>query len=484
MVLLKALLCSCLSLLLLTKSYEGICFYHPNDSILQHSIVKKNDRRYLKVGRIIIVGNKVTKSRIILRELDIQEGDYVYDEDLDPLIELDRNKIYNLRLFNTVLIRPIEVEQGVVDIIIEVSERWFFFPVPLFDLADRNFNDWWQNQGHDLKRVNYGVKFYYNNVRGRNEALRLTLQGGFTRNIEVQYRIPYLDRSQRHGISFGYSYGETKNLAYLTEGHKQLFLRSDELIRKTWAGLLSYNYRKNFYEFHTLSLNYRVLEIADTITNLNSEYFSANNTFQRLPSITYQYNRDKRDIGAYPLKGYQFFGLATKYGVGLKNELNRFDLNISYSKFMDLKNGNYFSNFTYLFMSLPNDQPYFMYSALGYRQLVVRGYELYLVEGPQIALNKTTFKKRIFSSTWFIDAMPIEQFKHFPIAVYLKSYFDFGVVTEYPNYEQRYFLNNKLLTGAGMGLDIVTSYDSVMRLEYSFTNLGEHGFFFHLKKEF
>jgi hypothetical protein len=45
-------------------------------------------------------------------------------------------------------------------------------------------------------------------------------------------------------------------------------------------------------------------------------------------------------------------------------------------------------------------------------------------------------------------------------------------------------LTNKLLTGAGFGFDVVGSYDVVLRFEYSFNGLGQHGFFFNLKKEF
>ncbi|HMP99006.1 MAG TPA: POTRA domain-containing protein [Cyclobacteriaceae bacterium] len=454
------------------------------DTLSIEALSQKHKGNYLRIGNIIIIGNKKTKPQIILRELDIKQGDYIYSEDLPEILELDRNKIYNLRLFNTVLIRTIEVDAGIIDILIEVSERWFFFPVPLFELADRNFNDWWQNQNHDLSRLNYGVKLYYNNVRGRNESLRLTLQGGFLRNMEVIYRIPYLDKKQQHGISFGFNYSETKNLPYTTVDHIQQFLRTDNLIRKSTGGFLGYTYRKNFYEFHSVLFDFRNFEAADTIIALNDTYFSEGNTFQRMPSITYQYNRDKRDIAAYPLKGYQFFGHISRTGFGFKNEINRIDLSVSYSKFIDLKNGNYFSNFSYLYLSTPNEQPYFSYAALGYKRLFVRGYELYLIEGPQIAMNKTTFKKRIFSGSWFIDAMPFEQFKHLPIAIFLKTYVDFGYVTMYPNYQQDYFLNNRLLTGTGIGLDFVSSYDSVLRLEYSFTSLGTGGFFFHVKREF
>ena len=83
--------------------------------------------------------------------------------------------------------------------------------------------------------------------------------------------------------------------------------------------------------------------------------------------------------------------------------------------------------------------------------------------------------------------MPIEQFRHIPPAIYLKTYFDAGMVKNYPYYEEtgnNTDLSDKLIAGGGFGMDIVGSYDIVLRLEYSFNAEGENGFFFHLKKEF
>ena len=54
------------------------------------------------IQRIFIIGNKKTKDQIILRELHFQEGDTVSLSRLNLYIERDRNRIYNLRLFNKV----------------------------------------------------------------------------------------------------------------------------------------------------------------------------------------------------------------------------------------------------------------------------------------------------------------------------------------------------------------------------------------------
>ncbi|HEY0740827.1 MAG TPA: outer membrane protein assembly factor, partial [Chryseosolibacter sp.] len=74
-----------------------------------------------------------------------------------------------------------------------------------------------------------------------------------------------------------------------------------------------------------------------------------------------------------------------------------------------------------------------------------------------------------------------------PLSIYFKTYFDAGVVKNYPDYENLQInttLSDKLIAGGGFGFDIVGSYDIVLRLEYSFNIEREHGFFFHLKKEF
>jgi hypothetical protein len=41
-----------------------------------------------------------------------------------------------------------------------------------------------------------------------------------------------------------------------------------------------------------------------------------------------------------------------------------------------------------------------------------------------------------------------------------------------------------MLAGIGSGVDIVSFYDVVIRLEYTLNSHGKHGFFFHVKKEF
>src|SRR5579859_6603878 len=97
--------------------------------------------RVLTVNRVIIIGNKITKERIISRELTLKPGDTISLKRLNHELLWDKRKIYNLRLFHTVTVRSLELNKGVIDLLIEVTERWYTFPIPIFELSDRNFSE-------------------------------------------------------------------------------------------------------------------------------------------------------------------------------------------------------------------------------------------------------------------------------------------------------------------------------------------------------
>jgi len=54
------------------------------------------------------------------------------------------------------------------------------------------------------------------------------------------------------------------------------------------------------------------------------------------------------------------------------------------------------------------------------------------------------------------------------------------VNTPYPDNTR---LSNKFIFGGGLGIDFVTYYDAVLRLEYSVNSEKEFGFFIHFKAD-
>jgi outer membrane protein assembly factor BamA len=445
-------------------------------------------RKFVQVNRVFVVGNRITRDQIILREMTLKPGDIIYNSDLVNIFDLDKKKLVNTRLFNTVEIKTLELDEKRIDIVIDVTERWYTFPSPIFELADRNFNEWWENYDHDFRRVNYGLRLYQYNMRGRNETLRALAQFGFQRKFELLYRFPYIDKKQKHGLSLDLAYLETKNLAAQTIDHKYVYTKSEDILKSDRIAGLTYTYRRSFYKTHSAKIDYRKTHIADSVKSINPIFIKGDGVRElEYTSFYYQFNADHRDFFAYPLKGFQFAADFRKTGLLPNDDVNKWEGSVLYSRYLDLKKDYYLSNNSVLYASTPDDLSYVNFSALGLRKQFVRGYEIYVIEGPLYALNKTTLKKKIFSNTYHWADMPIQQFRHIPLSIYFKTYFDLGAVQNYPDYERLNIntqLANKLLSGGGFGFDIVGSYDIVLRLEYSFNSQGENGFFFHLKKEF
>jgi outer membrane protein assembly factor BamA len=476
-----------LLLLLVFLCASGLTLANDQVTILADTSQVKDTTRLLTINRVLIIGNKRTRDQIISRELSLKPGDTIRSDKLTETLLWDKRKIYNLRLFNTVTIRSLEMSPSSIDLLVDVQERWYTWPAPIFELSDRNFNDWWQNYNHDFARVNYGIKLDQYNVRGRNETLRMTAQFGFTQRFDLSYTIPYIDKKQKQGLSFGFEYGNPKNIAYFTKDHILQFINAKEPLRVYTAGSIAYTYRKSFFETHAISLGFRRTKISDTIVTLNPNYYSGASNQQQYATLSYSFRSEHRDVVMYPLKGYQFTGYIEKVGFGFEGNVNRWVANITYAYHHTLSRGYYLSNFSSAFISDPSSQPYSQYSALGYQRQILRGYEIYVIEGPKFFVNKTTFKKKIFSRVWHYDNMPLEQFRHLPFAVYLKTFVDVGYVENYPYYQEKNIntlLTNKFLAGAGGGLDLICPYDVVFRLEYAFTKEGTQGFFFNLKKEF
>ncbi len=440
--------------------------------------------RYLTISRVFIVGNRITRDQIIHRELTLKPGDVIYSVDLQNILKQDEKKLINTRLFNTVEIRLLELEEGKVDLLVDVKERWYTFPSPIFDLADRNFNEWWENYDHDFARVNYGLRLYQFNMRGRNETLKLVAQFGYVKRFELSYRFPYIDRRQKHGLQLDMDYSEAKNMPFQTNDHKLEFIEDNRVMRTTRGIGLSYIFRNSFYETHTVKAEYRATNVQDTILQLNPNYLGGEMKQQSFPALSYLFTSEHRDYIGYPLKGYFFSLLAMKSGFSNSSDLQKFEATLSYSLYKDLKKNYYFSNNIVTYVSTPDDLPYFNYGALGYKKQFVRGYEVYVIEGPAYFLNKTTVKKKIFSRTYHWASVPIEQFRHIPLSIYVKVYGDLGYVNNYENYAIGSRLSNKVLAGYGAGIDIVGSYDAVLRLEYTFNAEGQNGFFLNVRREF
>lgn len=74
--------------------------------------------------------------------------------------------------------------------------------------------------------------------------------------------------------------------------------------------------------------------------------------------------------------------------------------------------------------------------------------------------------------------VPLKKFSTMHYALYSNVFFDCGYVKDI-YFKRNNQLNNTFTYGMGIGLNFVTYYDKVLRVEYSITKQKEHGLFIH-----
>ena len=446
----------------------------------QDTIAKaKLDDALVTVRKITVTGNRKTKLRIVLREVYL-------DADSSYTMPFILEKIKNARsnLMNTTLFVDATVDfknwyEDSIDIVVDVKERWYWFPFPLFKPVDRNWNVWINQYNVSLERVNYGIKFLGNNLTGRNDKINLYLVNGYTKQIALTYQNPYMGRNLKWGYSTEFSYSQNREINYITKGNEQIFFKNeDAFVRKRLTVGGGISYRKNSNERHTLKLNYTWESVNDTIAILNPVFFGNGKTNTGFPELSYRYQLFNVDYIPYPLTGFKGEFSFMKRGWG--GSMDMWMFNVRGGKYWPLGNKFYFSTAGEFTIKLPFDQPYYNLPLMGYADNYLRGMEYYVIDGVASGLLKNTLRKQIFDIKWK-TGLKSRTYGVIPFRIFLKTYGDLGYVYNKYNYNGNTLSNRWLYTG-GFGVDIVTIYDVVFKLEYSFNQLNQHAMFIHLNE--
>lgn len=438
----------------------------------------------LIISAIQIEGNKRTKEKVILRELDFQVGDTLNLENWTLTKERNEEWVMNTGLFTEVVLTLEQGDLGQAIIKTQVREFWYIFPLVLFQLADRNFSIWWTEQNRSLERVNYGMRFFHHNLTGRRDRLRLITQLGFLKVLELAYDLPMVGNNENLGVFGDIHFSNQKQVAYVTEGSRLKFYGNEEesvLLQRFRVGAGS-TYRDGIFKYHTAKLFYSSSWIGEEIAALNPAYFLDELTRQQHFTFQYNFTIDRRDVKVYPIKGDQFSASIQKDGFGFSHEdIDAFSSVISYARFFPLGKKEIHSfgaKVTSRYTFNRTEQPYTHTSYVGYIPNALKGYEFYVMDGLDAALLKTHFRIQLFQKDFqWGKWVFLEQFRFMPLSVYFTVNNDIGYVNA-PYSGMQSTLSNQWLWGRGVGLDILFYYNRLLRFEYSFNHLGERGLFF------
>lgn len=432
----------------------------------------------VRVRKIIIEGNKVTRSSVILREISIHEGREVPVDSISFLTTNNKLRLLNLGVFNEVDQHTVQTSDG-VDWYITVKERWYIIPTAILQFADRNLNTWWVAENHDLRRVSVGAIITDKNFRGNLENLSVLLEAGFTQKLGLSYMRPYLNKGQTHGVGFSASMAQSSKAYYTTDVNKLVFAgayNGPVVTRQVEAGI-SYLYRPAYAARHTFQLNYKDYTVGDTIVKLKPDFYEDGSRHAKFLELFYRFEYNGVDNWNYSLKGHKLVASAV---------VRKGFEGLNFQSFAMVEAGLFRNPLPRWYVStifrgrlmVPQPQPYYFRSGLGTQTDYVRGYEYYVIDGGHYGLLRLDLKREVFNNTYSI---PVKYFTAMPLRIYPKIFADMGYINS--PVPGNSFLSNRLLYSVGAGVDIVTFYDIKIRIELAYNHLKQNGLYLHFNSE-
>ncbi|MBK9447848.1 MAG: hypothetical protein IPN95_00235 [Bacteroidetes bacterium] len=237
----------------------------------------------MRVDSIVVTGLKKTKRPVITRQMVFQEGDTIDLQELEALNKVNKDNIYNMGLFTSVAFAN-EIGDSSIEVHISVQERWYIWPNPYVNLAERVWSEWltipiWTGSFTDWVE--------WSNLSGWNDKLTVYAQGGYTQAVTATYSRPFLfPKAKVDGTAF-FSILNDKEIGYGTQGgYLQLARLNDERMRQSYTGQLTLGKRfSRRGRFCMDSPPTNTFHINDSITFFNTEYLPYNLTAIHYPSV-------------------------------------------------------------------------------------------------------------------------------------------------------------------------------------------------------
>lgn len=444
--------------------------------------------QFVHIDSIFYEGNVKTKKYIIRRELSFKENDSLPLLHIQTILLENRSRILNTGLFKEaeINIQDWDILTNRISLHIKVQEAWYIYPFPVFDLADRNFNVWWNEFNGSLKRVNYGIKFSHNNLSGQADALKATFQLGYSPRLDMDYSWPFFGKQRAWRFKTEFLYSQNRESYYKTEFDKLVFFRAETNYALQRLRLVtSLEHRTTLQLFQSISLEYNYNRTADQIrSELNPDFFLGGKLRQDYFALRYRFTYDNRDLKYYPSRGVSAEIVINKEGLANEIDLNTLSASIQMDQYFPWSARHNSGILLKARGSIIRDKiPYYNSKSLGFGENYIKGYEYYVLDGMDYLFLK--FRQRyIFYDRKFnfrsnkkigVTAMP------------MKLSTSLHASTAFVN--NIYYANNNVLTNrwiysSGFSLECLLSNTSLIQLDCSINHRKELGFYLHFRDQF
>jgi outer membrane protein assembly factor BamA len=341
------------------------------------------------INTIKVTGNKKTKNYIVTRDITFKVGDTIKGIELLSTIDRTQKNIYNAALYATVKIEVLKNDtiKNAIDINIVIIERWYIFPIPVFELYDRNIKEWRTTYNSDLNRVRYGIRFTHYNFSGRRDQLNINLFNGFSKELYFNYSQPYADKKLLHGFVLAGGYSSKISINYIDSLNLGLPRKLNDSFEKPDYKLFkqedyffaaNYSFRSGNYARHEIGINYNNIKVTDTIIGKNNNYFTNGANTHQVVDFNYSYNYSKLDFYAYPLIG-DYYRFGTKLRIG-KSNTNQLLFYATYGTFNKITPKFFYStSITTSFKFAKEPQSFYNLKTSNFEIANIRGLEQYLI---------------------------------------------------------------------------------------------------------
>ncbi|MFT5337969.1 MAG: outer membrane protein assembly factor BamA [Sphingobacteriales bacterium] len=446
--------------------------------LLFSSLVFFGQDSLFHVKEFIITGNQTTHPSVILREFNFGEGDTLSLKTIISSSQKAEDNLKRTSLFNFAKVEWAQID-GTKDVLIlvKVTERWYTWPAPIFSIEENNFNKWIREQ--NWRRTNVGFSLTQRNFRGRRESFSVKMQFGYLQDFGFTFTKPFFPKATKLGFGVGYNFQQRDEVRVGSEGNERIFLKIDQAIQSTQTIKFNLRWRPKTSSLHLLEMRLIKSEIQDTVRETRQNFFPNHAQEINYPTFYYLYSFDNRDNNYYPSKGHFFRGIFSQSGIN-RDQVFYQTVNLFSTHFYPIHDRLVYGLRNRWVKNFGKNIPYMELTGLGYDHFA-RGYELYNFDSPEgyfIQRNSMQWNW-LKSKTGKLPFIRNEKFSKFHFSSYLSLFADWGYGWDKLEVNS---LNNQFLGALGVGLNFVTYYDKVLRIEASRNKFGDFNVFLHFKK--
>jgi outer membrane protein assembly factor BamA len=401
------------------------------------------------VSDIVVIGNRVTLKSVILREMNHRVGVPLKPE----LLPYDRDRIYSLGLFNRVEIYH-HIQDLEATIYVNVHERWYIFPVPVFGMRDRDWN-----------KLYYGLGVVHNNFRGRNEKLWGGFALGYDPWVSLAYSNPAILGREDIYIDVQLLYSKTQNKSIISQGEENNF---DE---NRYGTDFNFGKRLSLYSSITVMTGFRAVHLSEYIPGHTMSPTGKDNYL--VTGLSFRY--DTRDVFEYPMYGTLVRASFFKSGLG-ESKVDHFRTSLDLRKYVPLAERLTIAGRALTIISGGRLIPHHGHIYIGYEERI-RGHFRTVYEGENLFLSSIEARFRLLGPKYIEWKSAIAQeFAVLKYGVNLALFYDMGTV---------WFRNNDIsrlrpARGYGGGVHLLLPYSTVFRIEYGLNEHSDGEFIFDM----